>query len=146
MVLGERNDPYLSYSFVVEIDNLVVGGFSEVSGLQVEIEVQDYREGGLNDYIHRLAGPSRYPSNLVLNRGLTDGETLCNWHQEVAQGIINRKSGSIVLLDSAGEEKLRWDFVEAYPVKWVGPDFRAGTAEVAVETLELVHRGITRAT
>jgi phage tail-like protein len=146
MVLGARTDPFLSYRFLVEIENLVVAGFSEVSGLQVEVDVQDYQEGGLNAYVHKLAGPARYPSNLSLKRGLTRGDMLWNWHQEVTRGIIKRKNGSIVLLDSTGQEQWRWNFVEAFPVRWIGPGLRAGAAEVAVETLELVHRGITKAT
>lgn len=145
MAVGDRADPYLAFNFVIELEGIVVGGFSEVSGLQVEMETQDYREGGVNEYLHKLAGPTRYPSNLVLKRGLTDAETLWNWQQEVMQGPIARKNGSIMLLNSAGEETWRWNFVGAYPVRWVGPELRAGTAEVAVETLELVHQGLTRA-
>ena len=145
MAVGDRNDPYLSFRFVVEIEGLVLGGFTDVSGLQIEVEVEDYREGGLNDYIHRLPGPARYPANIVLRRGLTDAAGLWQWHQEVRRGIIRRKNGSIVLLDSAGEEVWRWNFVDAYPVRWSGPELRAGTADVAVEALELAHRGIVRA-
>ena len=145
MAVGDRADPYLAFNFVIELEGIVVGGFTEVSGLQVEVETQDYREGGVNEYLHKLAGPTRYPSNLVLKRGLTDAETLWNWQQEVLQGPIGRKNGSIMLLNSAGEETWRWNFIGAYPVRWVGPELRAGTAEVAVETLELVHQGLTKA-
>jgi phage tail-like protein len=145
MTLGVRTDPYFSFNFLVEIEGLVVGGFNEVTGLAVEVEVEEYREGGLNEYIHKLAGPTRYPNNLVLKHGLTDGDTLWNWHQDVTRGNIQRKNGSIMLLDSRGEEQWRWNFVAAYPVRWVGPDLRAGTAEVAIETLELVHRGLSKA-
>lgn len=145
MALGKRSDPYLACNFLVEIEGLVVAGFSEVTGLQVEIEVEDYREGGLNEYIHKLAGPTRYPSNLVLKRGLVDAETLWKWQQEVSQGRIKRSNGSIVLLDSSGQAKWRWNFKDAYPVRWTGPELRAGTAEVALETLELVHRGLSKA-
>jgi len=143
MAVGDRDDPFLGFNFVVELDGLEVGGFTEVSGLQVEIEVQDYREGGWNEYIHKVAGPARYPANLVLKRGLADIETLWNWHQDVRQGKIERRNGSVVLRDAAGEEKCRWNFSEAYPTKWTGPDLRAATAEVTIEALELVHRGIT---
>jgi len=143
MAVGDRVDPYLSFHFLVEIEGLVIGGFNEVTGLTVEVEVEEYREGGLNAYIHKLAGPVRYPNNLVLKHGLTDSDTLWNWHQDVASGNIQRKNGSIILLDSAGEEQWRWNFVDAYPVRWVGPDLRAGSAEVAIETLELVHRGLS---
>jgi phage tail-like protein len=145
MALGSRADPYLTCNFLVEIEGLVVGGFSEVTGLQTEVEIQEYREGGENDYVHRLAGPRRYPTNLVLRRGLTTDDTLWRWHQEVKWGRVRRRNGSIVLLDSAGEERWRWNFVGAYPIRWTGPDLRAGTTEVAVESVELVHQGLVRA-
>lgn len=145
MAVGQRADPYLGFTFLVEIKGIAVAGFMEVSGLQVEVEVHDYREGGVNEYMHKLPGPTRYPSNLVLKRGITDVDTLWRWHQDVTQGKVERKNGSIVLLDSAGEEKWRWNFVGAYPVRWVGPDLRASAAEVAVETLELVHQGLSKA-
>jgi phage tail-like protein len=143
MAVGDRVDPYLSFHFLVEIEGLVIGGFNEVTGLTVEVEIEEYREGGLNAYVHKLAGPARYPNNLVLKRGLTDSDALWNWHQDVVRGNIQRRNGSIILLDSAGEEQWRWNFVDAYPVRWVGPDLRASSAEVAIETLELVHRGLS---
>ena len=143
-LLGIRNDPYMAFNFLVEIEGLVVGGFSEVTGLQIETEVKDYREGGLNEYIHKLAGPTRYPSNLILKHGLTDIETLWSWHQEVTRGIIKRRNGTIYLLDQQRLPAMWWDFMEAYPVKWVGPELRADSNTVAVETVELVHKGISK--
>lgn len=142
--LGIRNDPYLSVNFLVEIEGLVVGGFQEVTGLQVETEVEDYREGGMNEYVHRLAGPTKYPQNLVLKKGLTDVEALWKWHQRVVRGTIKRRNGSIYLLDRAGLPAMWWNFTGAYPVKWAGPDFRAEQGAVAVEQVELVHQGISK--
>lgn len=139
-----RVDPYLAFSFLVEIEGIVTGGFTEVDGLQAEIEVKEYREGGQNDYVHKLAGPARYPSNLVLKRGLTDSTTLWQWCQDTLQGDVERKNGSVILLDSAGQEAWRWNFIDAYPVKWSGPSLRADSATVAVETLELAHHGLRR--
>ena len=144
MALGSRKDPYLAFNFLVEISSLTVGGFTEVSGLQVETEVEDYREGGLNSYVHKLAGPTRYPTNLILKHGLTDHESLWKWHQEVVGGVIKRKKVSVLLRDSAGKEKWRWDFNGAYPVKWVGPELRSNSTDVAVETVELVHQGMIK--
>lgn len=143
-LLGIRNDPYAGFNFFVEIEGLVVGGFSEVGGLQVETEVEDYREGGQNAYIHKLPGPTKYPSNLSLKRGLTDIETLWSWHQDVVEGTIERKNGTIYLLDRQGLSAMWWDFREAYPVKWTGPDFKADSNTVAVENVELVHRGLSK--
>lgn len=144
-MVGKRTDPYLAFRYLVEIECVTVGGFSEVTGLQVETEIKEYREGGLNEYMHRLAGPTRYPSNLILKRGLTDADTLIKWHENITQGIIERCNGSIVLLDTTGQERWRWNFLQAYPVKWIGPNLRATTSEVAVETLELAHNGFVKA-
>ena len=93
MALGSRRDPYLSFNFLVELEGLLVGGFSEVSGLSAEIEIHDYREGGLNDYVHRLAGPVRYPASLVLKRGITDNQALWLWHSDVRRCATGTWSG-----------------------------------------------------
>jgi phage tail-like protein len=139
---GSRRDPFRGYNFAVEIEGLVAGGFSDVTGLQVELEVQDYREGGVNGFIHKRAGPAKYTANLVLKRGMTDAKALWNWYWDVVQGKVERKNVSVLLLDEAGEEKMRWNFAQAYPVKWTGPDLRATGNEVAVESIELAHKGL----
>lgn len=139
-----RNDPYLALNFWVQIEGVLVAGFQEVTGLTVETETEDYREGGVNEYVHRLAGPTRYPQNLVLKKGLTDVESLWRWHQQVVSGEVRRRNGSIYLLDRAGLPAMWWDFADAYPVKWSGPELRAEQGAVAVEQLELVHRGISK--
>jgi len=142
MATGDRKDPFLSFNFAVEVKGLVVGGFNEVSGLQAETEVQEYREGGVNEYIHKRAGPTKYSSNLTLKKGITDTTALWSWYCDVIQGKVERKNVSVVLMDSEGQEKRRWNFQRAYPVKWVGPGLRATASEVAVETLELAHDGL----
>ena len=143
MAQVERNDPYLNVRFLVEIDGLLVAGFTEVSGLQMETESQDYIEGGVNDYVHKLPKISKQ-SNISLKRGITDSDVLWRWHQDVVNGNIQRKNGRIILYDFEGNEKWRWVFKEAFPVKWTGPEFRAGGNTVAVESLDLVHHGVTR--
>ena len=144
MAVGERReDPHLSYRFKVELDSLVVAGFSEVSGLQVEVETEDYREGGVNDCVHKLPKGAKY-NNIVLKRGMTDSDVLWEWHQEVVSGKIKSKSCTIILLDYEENEKWRWEFVGAYPVKWTGPDFKADSNTVAIEALEFVHSGLKK--
>jgi len=141
VAVAARKDPYLGFNFVIEIHGIVVAGFSEVSGLEVNIDVQAMREGGVNEYMRQIAGGAKHP-NLVLKRGLTDDDALWNWQRDVVRGKIQRKNGSVVLRDPQGTEKWRWNFQNAYPVKWHGPDLKGGTAEVAIETLELVHEGL----
>ncbi|MDF0676196.1 MAG: phage tail protein [Nitrospira sp.] len=142
-LLGVRLDPYQSHNFLVEVEGILVGSFSECSGLQVETETTPYREGGLNEYEHRFAGPTKYPS-LILKHGLTQLFGLWSWHQDVAKGQVERRNGTIYLLDKQAIPVIWWNFTDAFPVKWTGPDFRAGSAEVAFESVELVHRGLSR--
>ena len=141
MATGDRVDPYGAFRFHLEIDSVIVAGFQEVSGLNVETEVEERSEGGLNDQVHTLAKGSKSP-RLILKRGLTYSEALWNWHQEVVAGRIKRSSGRILLFDTTGAEIWRWTFEGAYPVKWTGPDLKADSSAVAVEAVELVHRGI----
>jgi phage tail-like protein len=141
MAVAQRRDPYLSFCFTVEIAQQVVAGFSEVSGLSFETEVETFREGGVNRYERQLTGPTKNPSRLTLKRGLSD-EALWSWYEDVMNGTIQRKDIAVLLLNSASEECKRWTFSKACPVKWVGPDFRAGTTEIAFETVELVHEGL----
>jgi len=139
---GIDKDPYVSFRFRAEIDSLLVSGFSEVTGLTFETEVETFREGGVNAHEWQLAGPTKFPSRLILKRGLADADALWSWYRDVMNGSIMRKNVTIVLLNHAGEEKWRWVFRGACPVKWSGPEFRAGTAEIAFESIELVHNGL----
>lgn len=143
--MTEHRDPFMAYNFRVEVSSLTIGGFSEVSGLQAEIEVKEYREGGQNNYLHKLPGPVKYPNNLVLKRGLAAVDDLWSWYQEVLSGKIEARNGSIILYDAAGDERRRWNFFAAYPVRWIGPQLNASSSTIAVETLELVHHGLTTA-
>ena len=139
-------DPYVSFRFAIVIgsakEDEKVCGFSEASGLAIETDVETFREGGVNTHEIQLAGPSKFPSKLVLKRGLAEKE-LWSWYLDVMNGKIKRKTVTVVLQDYAGEQtKWQWVFNEACPVKWSGPEFRAGSAEVAFESIELVHRGL----
>lgn len=136
-------DPYKAFRFVVEINGTRVGGFSEVTGLERRTEVDDYREGGVNDYVHKIAKETRYP-NLTLKRGITDATDLWEWHQQVINGDVQRKTISLILLDSLGQEKWRWVFSDAFPVKWNGTDMNAANNTVSVESVELAHHGMTK--
>jgi phage tail-like protein len=138
-----NSDPYGAFRFRVEILGLQVGGFSEVSGLEREVQLEDFREGGLNDYTHKLVTVTKYP-NLTLKRGLADRIELWQWHQDVINGRIERRQITIVLVDTAGADTWRWMFAEAYPVKWSGASLNASTAAVFVESVDFAHNGIKR--
>lgn len=143
MATGERRDPYGAFRFHLEIDAVLVAGFAEVSGLSVETEVEERPEGGVNEQVHTFVKGTKSP-RLVLKHGLTDSDALWTWHQEVVAGRIQRRDGRILLFDYAGEERWRWTFEGAYPVKWTGPDFKADTGTLAFESIELAHRGFRK--
>lgn len=143
-LLGVRLDPYLDCNFLVEIDGLLAGGFDEVSGLESQVDFDEIEEGGRNDYTHKLPTRTRYAQNLTLGHGLTDLDLLWGWYDDVTQGNIVRKSGTIFLLDRKRIPAMWWNFKDAYPVKWTGPRLQADSGAVAAEAIELVHRGLTK--
>ena len=144
MATGKRVDPYRNFSFLVEIDGITQAGFSDCSGFGASTDPVEYREGGETKTVRKLPGLTKY-TNITLKWGLTDSKELYNWYRDVVNGKIERKSGSIILLDLEGAEKVRWNFFEAWPTKWDGPDFTAKGNDVAIETLELAHERVERA-
>lgn len=139
----ETKDPFLTFCFKIELKGIIEAGFAECSGLQVETELEEYREGGVNDFIYKLPKLSKYQT-ITLKRGVTESDELWKWHQEVVNGKINRQNCSILLLDNEGKTKWRWDFIDVFPIKWVGPDLKADQGTIAIETLELAHHGFKK--
>lgn len=129
-----RVDPYKNFRFLVEIDGIVQAGFSDCTGFGSTVEVIDYREGGEAATVRKLPGKVIYP-DIVLKWGVTDSRELYDWHLSAVNGKIERKNGSIILLDDTGQEKVRWNFFAAWPSKWDGPDFSAKGNDVAIDTL-----------
>lgn len=143
MATAARVDPYSSFLFRVEIDGITQASFRECTGLGSSIEVVENPEGG-KGVVSKLPGRIRYP-NIVLKWGLTDSTELYDWHQTALTGTVQRKNGSIVQLDMQGNEKARWNFVDAWPAKWDGPSYNAGGSDLSVQTLELAHEGVQQA-
>ena len=144
MPTGQRVDPYANFNFLVEIDGVTRAAFSDATGFDTTIDVHEYREGGENTTVRKLPGPTKF-SNIVLKWGLTDDHELYDWIIQAVKGNVQRKNGSIVALDLQGNEKVRWNFRNAWPTKWHGPDFSAKGNDAAIETLELANEGIERA-
>jgi phage tail-like protein len=140
---GRREDVFVAFRFVVRVDDLVLGGFSECGGLQLETEVQDYPEGGQNSYLHKLPGRVKQ-TNIRLKRGLAQ-RALWDWYARNIDGELVRRNGSVQLTDGAGEVAAEWQFSRAYPVKWQGPDLNATQNQVAAEQIELAYEGLRKA-
>lgn len=139
-----RVDPYKNFRFLLEIDSIVQGGFAECSGFGSNVEVIEYREGGEPKTVRKLPGKVSYP-DISLKWGLTDSRELYDWHRTAVDGPIQRKNGSIILQDDEGQERVRWNFFNAWPSKWDGPDFNAKGTDVAIETLTVSCERVERA-
>ncbi len=137
---GNRKDPYRAFNYIVEIDGIISGGFSEVSGMKIETEVYSIKEGGMNSFEYKLPKSTKF-SEITLKRGITDWD-LYDWYLDVVYGNIKRKNGSIILRDIGEDDKMTWYFFEAYPIKWEGSTFSASGNSIATETLVLAHHGM----
>ena len=132
-----RKDPYKNFNFLVEIDGITQAGFSEVSGLRVEIDVVEYRDGSdTSSAVRKLPGRAKV-GDITLKRGVMASNQLHAWMESAAQGNVNRKNGVIVLLDDERNAVVRWKFFNAFPRKWEGPLLDAKGTDVAIETLTL---------
>lgn len=129
--------------------SLTGGGFQEVTGLDVEMDVKDYEEGGRNDGVIRRVGRARYQP-LVCKRGMfgpAGGDAvpeLWQWFQDVVAGVrpVRRYDGTVLVQDQLRHTMAAWEFVAAVPSKLVGPQLNARTGEVAIEELHLAHQGL----
>jgi phage tail-like protein len=139
-----RQDPYKNYRFRLEIDGIQQAGFSECSGLSSEVQVVEYREGGESTEVRKLPGMAKC-SDITLKWGLTDSRELYDWHLSAVNGQVQRKNGSVVIQDDLGQEKMRWNFFNAWPSKYTVPDLNAKGNEVAIATMTVACERLQRA-
>jgi phage tail-like protein len=131
--------PFGVHSFVLKIPDIdTVGFFLQCRGLELSFDVLEYREGGNNDFVHRLPGGLSYP-NLVLSRGLTKEDALLKWF-----GATQTKPQpkEITLTLKTAESERTWTFADAFPIKWTGPQIDSSGSSIATETLEIAHGGL----
>jgi phage tail-like protein len=139
-----RPDPYKNYRFRLEIDGIQQAGFSECNGLSSEVQVIEYREGGETTEVRKLPGMAKY-SDLTLRWGITDSRELYDWHLSAVNGQVLRKNGSVVIMDDLGQERMRWNFFNAWPSRYNVPDLSAKGNDVAIATLTVTCERIQRA-
>lgn len=137
-------DPFASFNFKLEVEGITVAGFSEVTGLNQESNVIDYREGQEPITPRKLPGLNKF-GNITLKRGISPDLSVYNWRKTVTDGDIDRRNASIVLHNEKHEEVVRWNLINAWPSKYIGPDLKANANEVAIESVELTHEGVERA-
>ena len=135
--------PHGRFRYKVEIDGLAAGGFSEVTGFNASIDVIEYREGDMVTTPMKLPGLKKY-GNITLKQGLADSMVLYDWIVEGINGAAQRKTITITLLDEEESPAASWQVINAWPIKYTAPDFNATSSEVAIESLEIAHEGMTR--
>lgn len=141
-------DPHLGLRFWVAIDGIEIAGFDECSSLVMETEVFEYAEGGLNTTTHKLPVRTKYP-NVTLKRGMDATGDLFRWYADCldwygpgAHGPKKRRNVTITVYDSRGEAAMAYHLMNAWPVKWTGPELKASAGAIAVESLEFAHQGL----
>ena len=136
----QRKEPFPSYYFAVEINGQTFP-FKSVSGLTIETEVIEFREGG-SDTTHLFPGNTKY-TNIKLTRAFTGDRYLYDWYIATKKKQPVKTNGQITMFDSHGTRIAAWNFVAGFPAKWEGPAFDASANEVAIETIEIAHEGLT---
>lgn len=131
-----------SYNFLLEIQGVIndtktiVGGFKSVSGMDSETEVIEFKQGN-DTVVRKKPGRTTY-ANIVLERGYTATDDLWTWRKNIEDGKIDRRSGSIIVLDQDGQtEVARYNFYEGWPCKWYVPDMNSDTSGMAIEKIEI---------
>lgn len=143
---GQQPVYFRSFQFLVEIDGISPARFQEVGGVDSTTDVIEYREGGDILGSRKLPGQTKH-SNLTLKRGYTDDQQIWKWYEDVMTGRTEkiRKNISVVQIDMAGKEVMRWNLFQAFPVKYTAPSFNAKGNELSIETLEVAYERIERA-
>lgn len=153
---GIRIDPVPGFNFYISlidssstlalvtsaVSAVVGGGFSECSGLDATLQVEEYMEGGENRYVHKF--PTRITfGNITLKHGITFADDLLwNWHAAYTNGTGKRRDGVIILLDEMQLPIKTWRFKRGLPLKWTGPTLNASQSAIAIESLEIMHEGL----
>ena len=147
-----RDTPYSAFNFLVEIEpgqgQEVQAGFSEVSGLNAEVTVAEYRAGNSKvNYVNKLPGIHK-AGDVTLKRGVIGAQNLYEWLEKCRNGNIKEAKRNIVIkLQSEDRDStvVTWKLVSAMPIKWTGPTLTAkGGGDVAIEELVLSVEMVTQ--
>lgn len=125
-------------NFKIEIDGIIQGEFKEISGVESDIEVIEYRD--VKDLSRKRPGRVKH-GNIILKNVLVTNNNFSEWYRKIANGIIERKSISIIVLDGSGQEVMRYNLFEAWPVKWKNSEFDTGGDTLLFKEIEFKVEG-----
>jgi phage tail-like protein len=145
-----RDNPYGAFNFLVSLggaqgdgaEGSIIGGFSDASGLGMEVNYAEYRNGSERFNTSRKIPNTHKVDDVTLKRGLIGSTDLFDWIKTVRDGTADPRSVTITLLDEARNAVAMWRLRNAQPKKWTGPTLAGKGGEVAMEELHLVHEGI----
>ncbi|MCC6411363.1 MAG: phage tail protein [Saprospiraceae bacterium] len=134
--------PQVAFQFRVDIADMTAE-FSEVTGLNIEVQPIEYRNGLTPDYSTiKMPGMQKF-GNVTLKRGVFKGNNeFFDWYKTIKMNTVTRKTVKISLLDETGAPVMEWELRNAFPTKITAPDMKASGNEVAIESMELVHEGM----
>ena len=141
-----RRDPFSNARFKLQIEGIEQAAFSECAIADTSTDPIEYRTGDMPGHSQKQPGLTKY-GNITLKWGLSDSKILWEWRKQVIDGNIEaaRKNGSIIILDEQGHPAVQWDFIKAWPSKYDPADLNAKGNDIAIETLEITHEGLSRA-
>jgi phage tail-like protein len=146
-----RDNPYSAFNFLVALggaqgdgsEGSIIGGFSDVSGLGVDISYAEYRNGNEKFNTVRKVPNTHKNDDITLKRGLVGSDDLFQWLKGVRDGVADPRQVTITLMDEARQPVATWTLRNAQPKKWTGPTLAAkGGGEVAMEEISFVHEGL----
>ena len=135
--------PLPKFHFQVEWEGSTIG-FTEISGLDMEREVIEYRDGSSKEYSKlKMPGLTKF-SNIVLKRGSFEKNNQSyDWWSSNLLSTVNRRDITITLLNEEHEPIITWNVKNAWPSKIQSTDLKADDNSIAIETMDIVHEGIT---
>jgi phage tail-like protein len=118
--------------------------FQEISGLEAETQVIEYRKGDSKNFSTiKMPGITK-TGNVTMKKGIFRSDNkFWDWFDQIKMNTIKRVPITISLLDEAGAATMVWTLANAWPTKITGTDLKADSGEVVVETLEVAHEGLT---
>lgn len=133
-----------NYNFIVDIGMGVQVNFSEVEGLGMRVKPIDYREGGGAPAVRKLAGRVEY-SEVTFRWGMSESIELWNWLTTSAEGNVERRDISVIMLKPDRSEFFRYNLLNAWVCEWNAAKLNALDQGVAIESLVIAHEGLQRA-
>ncbi|MCQ8117008.1 phage tail protein [Methylomonas rosea] len=141
-----RETPYGVFNYLVNLgdgsEGEVQGGFSEVSGLNAEVTVAEYRNGNeAVNYVRKIPAINK-AGDVTLKRGVIGADNIYSWLEQIRGGDVTAKRDVVIKLKNedptSGSAVVTWKLVRAMPIKWTGPTLTAkGGSDVAMEELVL---------